>query len=206
MYKKRFPALDLELPEWISDVIPADEHQYGSDEEKMRVALTLAQENIRRGGGGPFGAAIFNTETNRLVSVGVNLVVPLRWSGAHAEMVAFAIAQQRVGSHDLGGENMAPMELFSSTEPCAMCLGATFWTGVRRLVCSARGADAEAIGFDEGPKPENWEYELTRRGIAVTRDLMRPEGKAILDEYLALGGIMYNGRNDDAPGSTIDTP
>ena len=122
----------------------------------MRLAVSLARENVRRGTGGPFGAAVFEARTGRLVAAGVSLVVPARWSGAHAEIVALALAQRALGTHDLGGPGMAPHELVTSVEPCAMCLGAVAWSGVRRLVCGAREAEARAIGFDEGPKPGRW--------------------------------------------------
>jgi tRNA(Arg) A34 adenosine deaminase TadA len=198
MKQHRFASLRVTLPTWITEVLPERAHRFTDDEEKMRLALTLGAENVRRQSGGPFGAAIFDGESGRLVSVGVNMVVPSNWSGAHAEMVAFAVAQQELETYDLGAPGMPAYELFSSTEPCAMCLGATFWSGVRRVACSARGADAERIGFDEGPKPTDWVGELERRGIAVTADLLREEGRAVLEEYRRIGGVVYNGRGDDA--------
>lgn len=197
MSDERFPRLEVRLPAWVESMLPSESHRYASDEEKMRLALDLARENIRRGDGGPFGAAIFDAGTGVLVAAGVNLVVPMRWSSAHAEMVAFAMAHRRLATHDLGAPGMPLVELFTSTEPCAMCLGATLWSGVRRVVCAARGEDAEAIGFDEGPKPADWAGELQRRGIEVVRDLMRDEGRAILEEYRDRGGPLYNGRAAD---------
>lgn len=197
MKERRFPPLHVELPSWVEEVLPPEDHVYTSDEEKMRLALTLARENVRRDTGGPFGAAIFDATSNTLIAPGVNVVVPAHWSGGHAEMVAFAVAQQRLGIHDLGAPGMHACEIFSSTEPCAMCLGATAWTGVRRLVCSARGEDAEAIGFDEGPKAPNWVGALEERGIAVLRDLLRAEGQEVLREYVDAGGVLYNGRAGD---------
>ena len=190
----RFPQLHIALPAWIEHVVPAADYVYRSDEEKMRLVLALATENTRRGGGGPFGAAVFDAEHNLLIAPGVNMVIPSRWSSAHAEVVAFAIAQQRMETHDLGGPGMPPCELFTSTEPCAMCLGATIWTGVRRLVCSARDEDAREIGFDEGPKPNRWPRELKERGIEVKRDLLREEGRRVLRTYKDGGGAIYNAR------------
>lgn len=194
MASSRFPHLNFDLPDWVETVLPPDNHRYADENEKMRLALTLAAENIRRGEGGPFGAAIFDAREHTLLAVGVNQVVPSHWSAAHAEMVAFAMAQMRLETHDLGGEGMPAYEIFSSTEPCAMCMGATIWSGVRRLVCSARGEDAEAIGFDEGPKPADWPRALEERGIEVIRDLLREEGIAVLEEYSSRGGDIYNSR------------
>jgi len=87
----------------------------------------------------------------------------------------------------------APYELVTSCEPCAMCLGATLWSGVQRLVCGATRDDAERIGFDEGPVfAESYAY-LERRGIAVVRQVLRAEAADVLDQYLRSSGIVYNG-------------
>ena len=108
--------------------------------------------------------------------------------------MALAIAQQASGSFDLGGPGRPHYELVTSTDPCAMCLGATPWSGVRSLVTGARGEDAEEIGFDEGLKPSGWEQALIESGISVTRDVLREEAAAVLQEYAALGGEIYNSR------------
>ena len=109
-------------------------------------------------------------------------------------MTALALAQKRTGTHDLSAAAGAPFELVSSAEPCAMCLGAIPWSGVRRVICAARGEDACEIGFDEGAKPADWVGELRRRGIEVVRDLLRPEAQAVLRRYAQTGGRIYNAR------------
>ena len=73
-----------------------------------------------------------------------------------------------------------------------MCLGAIPWSGLRRLVCAARDEDARAAGFDEGAKPCDWAEEFLRRGIAVTRDVMRREAASVLETYARGGGPIYN--------------
>jgi tRNA(Arg) A34 adenosine deaminase TadA len=75
-----------------------------------------------------------------------------------------------------------------------MCLGAITWSGVRQIVCGARGSDAEAVGFDEGPKPANWINELKQRGIMVTVDMRRTPAFSVLQQYVQNGGEVYNGR------------
>jgi tRNA(Arg) A34 adenosine deaminase TadA len=125
---------------------------------------------------------------------GVNVVVPSNCSVAHAEVLAIVAAQQAVGHYDLGAEGMPACELVTSTEPCAMCLGAVVWSGVRSLVCGAREEDATSVGFDEGPKPADWAAALAARGIAVTRDVLRDESAAVLRQYAESGGPIYNSR------------
>jgi tRNA(Arg) A34 adenosine deaminase TadA len=160
----------------------------------MRFVVELAAKNVTRGTGGPFAAAVFETTTGRLVSIGVNLVESTQCSHAHAEMVALANAQRVVGNFDLSAAGMPEHELVTSCEPCAMCYGALPWSGVRRVLCGARGRDAEAIGFDEGPKPKQWVAELKKRSITVVRDLCRKEAVAVLQQYQGSGGAIYNAR------------
>ena len=184
----------LRLPAWLTKLLDQGLPVLRSVEDRMRFVIRLAAENTRRKTGGPFGAAVFEEDTGRLVACGVNVVKSARCSAAHAEMVALSLAQQALGTHDLAAAGEGKWELVSSVEPCSMCLGAIPWSGIRRLVCGARGEDACAVGFDEGAKPVAWTKELRRRGIAVVRDVCREEATAVLGRYAAAGGLIYNGR------------
>lgn len=148
-----------------------------------------------------------------LVSIGMNRVVPLNNSTCHGEMVAIQLAQKKMGSftlnmmtssedEDAGGENtnegknkqqprQRQFELFTSCEPCAMCLGATLWSGVSRIVCAATKDDAQEIGFDEGPVYESSYSHLENCGVRVTRGVMREEAQRVLRRY-AETGLIYN--------------
>ncbi|HEX5974432.1 MAG TPA: nucleoside deaminase, partial [Rubrobacteraceae bacterium] len=145
-----FPQVTFELPGWVEELLPDPGGTYPTEEDRMRLVVELSRLNVERETGGPFGAAIFERETGRLLAPGVNLVVASSCSVAHAEMVAIMIAQQVVGDFDLGSEGKPAYELYASTEPCAMCFGAIPWSGVRGLLCGARDEDARAVGFDEG--------------------------------------------------------
>ncbi|HPC95465.1 MAG TPA: nucleoside deaminase [Sedimentisphaerales bacterium] len=192
---RRCDEVVLQLPLWLRQAAGLIERPFGSAEAKMRFVIDLAQRNVEHKTGGPFGAAVFEARSGRLLAPGVNLVEPLHCSIAHAEMVAIALAQQAMGSYDLGAGGMV-YELVTSTEPCAMCLGAIPWSGVRRVLCGARGEDACAIGFDEGAKPGDWVGALRSRGIEVVRDICRDEARAVLRHYLAAGGRIYNARGE----------
>ena len=186
----RMPELTIACPAWVDDIIDFDA-RYTDDESRMRVAITCARENVIRGTGGPFGAAVFD-ETDRLVAVGVNLVVPLHNSCLHAEIVAFMMAQARVESYTLQRDDLPAHELHTSCEPCAMCLGAVLWSGVRRVVWSALREDAGRIQFDEGPVfAASYDY-LRARGIAFAGGVLRDEGRAVLEMYRERGGPIYN--------------
>ncbi len=190
----RFPDVVLRLPDWVAAFLPDPDRAFPSAEDRMDLAVELARLNVEHGTGGPFGAGVFERESGRLLSLGVNLVVPARCSSAHAEIVAIAIAQEVLGHYDLGSTPAPTYELVASTEPCAMCLGAVYWSGVRGLVCGARDEDARAVGFDEGPKPPDWVQSLERRGIAVLQDVLRDRARAVLVQYRDAGGPLYNAR------------
>lgn len=181
----------LDLPVWLAELLARPDHSFVSVEERMDFVIGLARLNVRNGTGGPFAAAVFRLDDSSLVSAGVNLVVSRQCSVLHAEIVALILAQQKVGSYDLSSAGLRH-ELIASTEPCAMCMGAVGWSGVRSLVCGARGEDAQSIGFDEGEKPPDWETALKRRGISVQRDVRRQSAAAVLTEYRTSGGIIYN--------------
>lgn len=189
-----FPTVDIALPHWVETALPDAEYVYPTEADRMSLVIELARKNVNAGTGGPFGAGIFEMESGRLVSPGVNTVIPGNCSVAHAEITAIMVAQKNLGTHDLGGVGLPPMELVSSTEPCTMCLGAVVWSGVRRLVCGARDSDVRAIGFDEGPKPDNWPLALETRGISVARDVARYDARAVLRHYVDSGGLVYNAR------------
>ncbi len=166
---------------------------YRTDDERMLVAVNVSKENVARSLGGPFGAAIFESDSGRLVSVGMNSVVRLNNCTLHAEMVAFMMAQRRVESFTLNTPSLPPHDLYTSCEPCAMCLGATLWSGVRRVVYGATREDASRLNFDEGPVfPESYRY-LEERGLLFVREVLRAEAKAVLEAYRADRGEIYNG-------------
>ena len=178
-------------PDWVTEAVDVN-RLYPDDDARVRVAITLARENVRRGTGGPFGAAVFEAETGRLVGVGTNGVIRLNNSCAHAEVVALMMAQAALGKFSLQGDSMPRHELFSSCEPCAMCLGATLWSGVTRLVFAATREDATRLSFDEGPVfPQSYTY-LEDRGVAIERGRLRDEANKVFDLYLERGGPIYN--------------
>lgn len=191
-------SITLPLPSWLSERLPPPEATFPAREDRMRLVIGLARENTVRGTGGPFAAAVFDASSGRLISAGVNLVTSLNCSIAHAEIMAIMLAQQRAGTYDLGGPGGPPLELVSSTEPCAMCLGAIPWSGVRRLICGASEADAVEIGFDEGAKPHAWQQKLEEGGIEVVRNVCREEAAAVLRQYADQGGVIYNARRGSA--------
>jgi tRNA(Arg) A34 adenosine deaminase TadA len=184
-----FAQVHLTLPAWVHQAIdPA--LVCADDESKVRFAIGLSRLNVERRTGGPFGAAVFNAD-GRLVSVGVNRVVEHNCSVAHAEMMAYMLAQQRLQRFRLN-EDGARFTLATSSQPCCQCYGATIWAGIDELLIGARSEDVMTLTeFDEGPLPADWVGELERRAIRVRRDVERDAARAVLADYTAAGGISY---------------
>jgi tRNA(Arg) A34 adenosine deaminase TadA len=177
--------IHLTLPPWIEDVADTS-RRYLTDEERVGLAIELSRRNIEHGLGGPFGAAVFD-EHGRLIAAAANRVIPQSCSVAHAEMLAYMAAQQRLQSYRLN-EQGGHYTLATSAQPCCQCYGATFWAGVDTLLIGARGEDVESLTeFDEGPLPADWIGELERRGIHVRRDILREQARSVLAAYGARG-------------------
>lgn len=187
--------ITVTIPDWLTERLDNDDSFFGSIDSRMAFVISLAEENVARGTGGPFAAVIYDMETWTPVSAGVNLVTTENCSIFHAEMVAIMTAQKKLGCYDLSMAKLGRFELVTSTEPCAMCFGAVPWSGVASLVCGARDRDARDIGFDEGPKLPEWKKALEERGIKVTCDVLREKAASVLKAYSLSGGVIYNGRS-----------
>ena len=112
-----------------------------NQEELMREAIRLASANVENGGG-PFGAVI--ARGGEIIATGVNRVTANCDPTAHAEVSAIRAAAQKLGTFNLSG-----CEIYSSCEPCPMCLGAIYWARLDRLFYGDTKADAARIGFDD---------------------------------------------------------
>ena len=110
-------------------------------ERFMREAIRLSIENVRQGGG-PFGAVI--VKDGEIIATGANRVTPQCDPTAHAEVNAIREAARRLGSFDLSG-----CEIYTSCEPCPMCLGAIYWAHIRKIYYANNKADAKDAGFDD---------------------------------------------------------
>jgi tRNA(Arg) A34 adenosine deaminase TadA len=110
--------------------------------EFLRRAIALATENATSGKGGPFGAVI--VRDGRIVGEGVNSVTATHDPTAHAEVNAIRAATKALGTFTLAG-----CELYTSCEPCPMCLAASYWARLDRVYYGARAADAAKAGFDD---------------------------------------------------------
>ena len=112
-----------------------------TSEELMRKAIVLAEENVDNGGG-PFGAVI--ARNGEIIATGVNRVTAEHDPTAHAEVSAIRATCKKLGTFDLSG-----CEIYTSCEPCPMCLGAIYWAHIDKMYYGNDKADAKRIGFDD---------------------------------------------------------
>lgn len=189
-----YAQVHLTLPAWVHDAVDTT-RAYPGDADKVALAIALSRGNVEHASGGPFGAAVFGPD-DRIVAVGVNRVLPHSCSVAHAEMMAYMLAQQRTQrarlNRDADDRTVGPIVLATSSQPCCQCYGATIWAGIDRLLIGARAEDVMALTeFDEGPLPADWIGELEKRGIGVSRDIEREAACAVLRMYGEGGGSRY---------------
>ena len=112
------------------------------DEAFMARAIQLALENVRSGRGGPFGAVV--VKDGKVVAEAANQVTATNDPTAHAEVLAIRQACQKLGLFELKG-----CALYTSCEPCPMCLGAIYWARIDKVYFGTRLSDTSKIGFDD---------------------------------------------------------
>ena len=137
-----------------------------TDRKFMRQAIDLSIENVRNGGG-PFGAVI--VRNGEVVATGVNNVVPHCDPTAHAEVSAIRKACQKVGDFKLDG-----CTIYTSCEPCPMCLSAIYWSGIERIFYGNTKQDAEDINFSDKFIYDELALPMTERRVPAV-NIMREE-------------------------------
>jgi hypothetical protein len=168
---------------------------YPDDQAKVELAIELSRCNIEERSGGPFGAVVFGPD-DRVIAIGVNRVLPHSCSLAHAEIMAYMLAQQRQPS---ARASTARSRRTDRADHVGNLLAALLpvlrrdGLGRHRPAVDRRAQrDVEDLTeFDEGPLPADWIGELERRGIAVTLDVQRDAARAVLRAYGESGGDRY---------------
>ena len=185
----------LTMPEWAIEEHRRLPSHLPDLDQRIAQVIRFSRLNFENGTGGPFAAGVFEKLTGKLIVIGVNRVMPSNCSSAHAEVMALSLAQQQLGTFDLGGPEMPVHQLVVNWRPCAMCLGATLWSGVRSLAVAGSGPELEQItGFDEGPVHPEWKGELAERGIEVIDDILTDEACAVYRDFAASESHVYNSR------------
>jgi tRNA(Arg) A34 adenosine deaminase TadA len=185
----------LSLPDWAVAEMKHLPPHFPTLEGRMREVIRFSRLNFEKGTGGPFAAGVFERDSGKLVVIGVNRVVPMNCSSAHAEVMTLSVAQHLLGTFDLGGAGMPAYQLVVNWRPCVMCYGASIWSGIRSLAIAGSGPELESItGFDEGPIHPQWDEEMRKRGIEVINNVLTDEAVAVFRAFAASGALVYNGR------------
>ena len=140
----------------------------------MREAIKLSAESVRSGGG-PFAAVI--VRDGEIIARGENRVTVCNDPTAHAEVSAIREAAARLGTYDLSG-----CEIYSSCEPCPMCLGAIYWARLDKLYYAGTRADAANVGFDDAHIYEELPLEPSQRELP-TETLLREEAQRVFEAW-----------------------
>ena len=149
----------------------------------MLRAIEIARIGMRRGDGGPFGAVI--ARDGEIIGEGWNQVVACKDPTAHGEIMAIRDACRRSGSHSLEG-----CEIYTTGQPCPMCLGAIYWARLGAIFYGFRMDDAAAIGFDD--REFFRQFGLPEEARAVpARPLCRDEALALAAEFGAMDGRVF---------------
>lgn len=146
-------------------------------ERFMRRAIELAQQGVAAGDGGPFGTVI--VKNGEIVGEGWNQVIATNDPTAHGEVVAIRDATNRIESFNLEG-----CELYTSGEPCPMCLGAIYWANIDRVFYGFNVQDAAEVGFDDSFIYEQLAKPLSERKVPEVQ-VLGPEAVKMLKEYAA---------------------
>jgi len=185
----------IDLPDWAIEENEKLPPAVESVEDRMKYVIEFSRLNIVHETGGPFAAGLFEKATGKPIIIGVNRVIPLNNSSAHAEIVTLMMAQKILNTFDLGGEGMPDYQLVINAQPCAMCCGSIPWSGVRSVVIGASGKQVETLtGFDEGPVHPQWQSEYQRRGIEVIENILPGQACEVLKIFATSGAEIYNGR------------
>ena len=146
-----------------------------SHEEYMRRAIALSREKMCAGEGGPFAAIV--VKDGEVIGEGWNQVTSHNDPTAHAEIVAIRAACARIGDFSLEGA-----AIYTTCEPCPMCLAAVYWARVSALYYANSTEDAAAIGFDDGVFYDEVCRAPAQRSLPHVR-LLAEEARAVFDEW-----------------------
>jgi tRNA(Arg) A34 adenosine deaminase TadA len=148
-----------------------------SPETFMREAIRLAEDGMRAGRGGPFGCVI--VRDGKVVARGTNRVTSANDPTAHAEVTAI-----RAACHDLGTFQLGDCELYTSCEPCPMCLAAIYWARIPAVYYGNTRADAAAIGFDDDFIYQQMPLAPEQRTVKM-QPMLRDAAQAAFQEWAA---------------------
>ena len=151
--------------------------------EYLKKSIEQAEKTYKKNAGGPFGAVIVNKD-GEIISIASNHVLEKHDPTAHAEIEAIRMACKNLKTHDL-----SECTIYSSCEPCPMCLSAIIWANIKKCVYGANRVDAENVGFRDNAI---YEFLKTRdENILELENIDRKECLKMFEEYQKMNGKIY---------------
>ena len=141
----------------------------------MQLAIQLSEQNVDQGKGGPFGAVV--VKDGKVIAKSANKVTSSNDPTAHAEVSAIRAACKKLKTFDLSG-----CVIYTSCEPCPMCLGAIYWARLDKIYYGNTKVDAAAIGFDDQFIYEELDLEMKERKLPIVQ-LMREEAQIAFKKW-----------------------
>jgi guanine deaminase len=175
---QKLKSVSLEMTLSICYQYPVHPPPTAQDLDLMKVAIELAAEHMRARDGGPFGAVI--ARGDEIIARGWNRVTSTNDPTAHAEITAIRAAGLAMGSFQLGG-----CVLYTSCEPCPMCLGAAYWARLDRIVFAGTRADAASAGFDDAELYQEMALPIVSRKMLM-QAAMREEAVEVFSEWIKM--------------------
>lgn len=156
------------------------------DYQFMKKAIELSQESVRLGKGGPFGAIIVQAEEDKIIAQSQNQVTSTNDPTAHAEIVAIREACRVLETFKLQG-----CKLYTSCEPCPMCLGAIYWARLDKVYYANSKMDAKQIGFDDGFIYEELQLPIAQRHLQMIHLITKEASIAFQDWVKKIDKVEY---------------
>lgn len=147
-----------------------------SEKKFMREAIRLAEEGMNSDSGGPFGAVV--VKNGEIIARGFNRVTSDNDPTAHAEVIAIREACKKLGTFQLDD-----CEIYTSCEPCPMCLGAIYWARPRKVYYACTREDAAAANFDDQFIYDELELEIDERKVSF-ENMIRDEGRHVFQKWM----------------------
>jgi tRNA(Arg) A34 adenosine deaminase TadA len=177
--EKKISAGKEESAAWAQAASEGDPQAHEQRRQYMRQAIDISQQKMDQNCGGPFGAVV--VKNGRVIAEGWNEVTSTGDPTAHAEMQAIRKAARALGDYRLEG-----CEIYTSCEPCPMCLAAIYWARIDRIFYANTREDAERIGFDDDFIYREFALPENRRTLP-SRMMLRDEAQIVFDNWMKKG-------------------
>ncbi len=178
-------------PRWMSEIIEPGQ-VYSSDEDIMLATIKFTVKALMRGEGGPFGATIA-TNQGQIISMAFNEVFQTVDVTAHAEVLAIRRAEKTLNVISLQGKDLPQLKLFTTCEPCLMCVGTIYWTQIPTVIAACTKQDAMEVGVKQEFAIKTDSF-LQQQNIVYKTGFMRKEALEVFQVFRERNQLIQDGQ------------